>query len=1053
MDFKQLFQKYTHKVKSLWTNLKSHHYTEKAKSIWSTGKIQKSSRISYDVIWSVLLFFVVIAVIGGIFAGGVGAGYFASLVKDEPVRNYESMETDIYNYEETSSLYFAGEKYIGDIRSDIYREEVSLDNVSDVLKDAVIATEDEYFNKHEGIVPKAIVRAMVQQVTNSSTQSGGSTLTQQLVKNQILTNEVSFERKAKEILIALRLERFFEKDEILEAYLNIVPYGRDASGGNIAGIQTAAQGIFGIDASEANLAQAAYLAGLPQSPSAYTPFKNSGGLKSQEGLKPGINRMHSVLNRMYESDYISKEEYDKAMAYDITADFAEESQSPMDKYPYLTFETEDRASDIIMKHLAEEDGYSMEDLNNDDGLKEEYSMLADRALRQNGYQIHTTIDKETHDAFKETAQNYEYYGPDRTGYAEDPETGEQVEVTQPVQTGGILIENSSGRIISFVGGRNYNQDNQFNYATQAERSNGSTMKPILSYAPAFEKGVIQPGTPIADIPKTFAGGYTPGNYGSGYHGIVPARKALYNSYNIPAVDVYSRFYQQDAVSEFLEPMGITSIGDKEYANLSLALGATSTGVTVEENVNAFSTLGNNGKFADGYMIEKITDQDGNVIYEHKPDPVNVFSPETSYLTLDIMRDVIDQGTGAYVNSQIKHSGVDWAGKTGTSQKYKDAWFVGVNPNVSMGVWLGYEEGKSIRCPSCSLSYSQRTQKLWAELINAASDINPDLVAPDKNFERPDGIVSRSYCAISGMLPSDLCKEAGLVQTDLFNAKYVPTEVDDSLISGGSYVTVDGKSVQAGSKTPQEFVEGDGLTFNPEFLERKGYDQLSDLSMLFPRTNRGAWENIGLPQSDISSSSIEDDGENPAAPGDVSSSGNTLSWSSSGSNDTVGYRIYSAGSTDGSFSRVGSTTGTSFTAPNNNAVYHVKTVDYFGLESSASNVVEVGNASGSEDNSEEDNDDSGGDSGSEDNSESNNDNGNSEENNNNNNNEEDNENGGSGSDDTDSDSNSDGSTEDDNGNGSSESGGGGGGSGDGDSEGDNDGSNNSEAGDNSSDSNN
>ncbi|SFB36879.1 penicillin-binding protein [Lentibacillus halodurans] len=960
MDFKQLFQKYIHKFKSLWGRLKSHQYVEKARSIWGTGTIQKSSRISYDVIWSILLFFLIIGVVGGFFAGGVGAGYFASLVKDEPIRDYESMEQDIYNYEETSSLFFADEKYIGDIRSEIYREEVELKNVSDVLKDAVIATEDEYFNEHEGIVPKAIVRAVVQQVTSASTQSGGSTLTQQLVKNQILTNEVSFERKAKEILIAMRLERFFEKDQILEAYLNIVPYGRDASGGNIAGIQTAAQGIFGIDASEVNLAQAAYLAGLPQSPSSYTPFENSGGLKDKEGLQPGINRMHSVLNRMYESNYITKEQYDEAMDYDLTADFTEESQSPIEKYPHLTFEAEDRASDIIMEHLAEEDGYSMDDLNNDEELKEEYSILADRALRRNGYQIHTTIDKETHDAFKKIAQNYEHYGPDWTGLVEDSETGEQVKDTQQIQTGGILIENASGRIISFVGGRNFDEDNQFNYATQATRSNGSTMKPILVYAPAFEKGIIQPGTPIADVPRTF-GDYTPGNYGGGYHGLVSARTALYNSYNIPAVDVYNRFNAQDPVSEFLEPMGITTIGENEYAHQSLGIGGTSDGVTVEENVNAYTTLGNQGQFADGYMIEKITDQDGNAIFEHESDPVDVFSPETAYLTLDIMRDVIDQGTGTYLQSQIKHGGVDWAGKTGTSQDYKDAWFVGVNPNVSMGVWIGYDDENSIQCPSCSLSYSQRTQKLWAELVNTASDINPDLVAPEKSFERPDGIVSRSYCATSGKLPSDLCEEAGLVQTDLFNAKHVPTEEDDSLIRG-SYVMVNGRAVIAGENTPDEFVEGDGLTFNPEFLERNGYDQVGDLSILFPRTNREAWEKIGLPQSEVSNDVIEDDGEDPAAPGSVSESGGELSWNSSNSNDVVGYRIFRANNPDSSFNLVGSTTGTSFNVPDNNAVYHVKAVDYFGLESSASNEVVAGDVSNADEDSEsdQDNGDSGGD---------------------------------------------------------------------------------------------
>ncbi len=203
----------------------------------------------------------IIGVIGGIFVGGIGLGYFASLVHDEPLRSEASMADDIYNYSETSSIYFANDVYLGDIRSDLYREEVKLDNISPTLVDAVIATEDEYFHEHEGVVPKAILRATAQEFLNSSVQTGGSTLTQQLIKNQILTDEVSFDRKAKEILLAMRLENYFTKDEIIEAYLNIIPYGRNSSGRNIAGIQTASKGIFGVNASELTLPQAAYLAG------------------------------------------------------------------------------------------------------------------------------------------------------------------------------------------------------------------------------------------------------------------------------------------------------------------------------------------------------------------------------------------------------------------------------------------------------------------------------------------------------------------------------------------------------------------------------------------------------------------------------------------------------------------------------------------------------------------------------------------------------------------------------------------------------------------------
>ena len=206
----------------------------------------------------------------------------------------------------------------------------------------------------------------------------------------------------------MRLERFFEKDEILEAYLNIVPYGRDASGNNIAGVETASQGIFGISANELSLPQAAYLAGLPQSPSAYTPFKNDGSLKSKEHLQLGINRMKFVLKRMYESNDITKKEYDEAINYDITKDFTKGSVSPIEKYPYLTFEVEARASEILMKQLAKKDGYTMKDLQKNADLKKDYREKADRDLRVNGYHIHTTINKDIYDAMQKVAKEFPY---------------------------------------------------------------------------------------------------------------------------------------------------------------------------------------------------------------------------------------------------------------------------------------------------------------------------------------------------------------------------------------------------------------------------------------------------------------------------------------------------------------------------------------------------------------------------------------------------------------------------------------------------------------------
>lgn len=948
MTFKELLQKYRKK------------FTE----IWHTGKIQRRSRITYDIVWNTILFVSVVIFIGVLFGAGVGAGYFASLVKDEPIRTYTSMEKDIYNVEETSKLYFAGDVYIGDVRSDLHREKVALKDISPTLIKAVIATEDEYFYEHQGVVPKAIVRAILQEAVNSDTKSGGSTLTQQIIKNQILTNEVSFDRKAKEILLALRLERFFDKDEILESYLNIIPYGRDAAGDNIAGIQTASNGVFGIDAKELTLPQAAFLAGLPQSPSAYTPFSNDGGLKEEKDLQLGVQRMKTVLKRMYDLDYIDKEEYDEAIDYDITADFRKKMPRSRDNYPALTEEIQKRAKDILVEVLAEEDGYSLEDLDDDKKLNEEYKQLADRALEMNGYHIHSTINKDIFQAQQEVAKNFEHYGPDREVTVTDDETGETSSYMDPVQTGAMLIENKSGRIISFVGSREFTEKNQNNFATNTKRLAGSTIKPLLDYAPAMEKGVVQPGSVLPAYSKTFnvSGhkGYPVGNYGGGEYGLVSAREALAKSYNVPAVETYTRIINDDPnpAEEYLEKMGITSLTENDRNYLSLSLGSMDRGISVEENTNAFGTFANGGQFVDGYMIEKITTADGEIVYEHESEPVDVFSPQTAYLTIDMMRDVLSYGTAASLKPRLKYQAVDWAGKTGTSDDYKDAWFIGTNPNVTFGTWIGYDSNLSLDyCPGCSLTYSQRNQALWAELINAASEIDPDLLVPDEKFEQPDGIVSKSYCEVSGMLPSELCEKAGLISTDIYNEEFVPSETDDSLISGsGSYVTVNGKTVPAGSKTPGEFLQGgsgSGLAFNPDWLKRNGYDEVDDLTKLYPRTNREAWEKIGISSTGkSSSSSVEDTGNDPAAPNSLSQSGDNLSWQQPDNTNVVGYRIYKASESDGSFSVAGSTTSTSFSI-DGNGVYHVKAVDYFGRESSASSEVTVGNSSSSKNNEPKD----------------------------------------------------------------------------------------------------
>ncbi len=903
-----------------WKNALNHF-----KNFFTNKRTLKGARLTYEVTWNVTLLFIIITVVGGAFGLGIGAGYFASLVKDEPIRPYTTMQKDIYNYEETSELFFANNEYLGKVPTDLEREEVKIKDVSPYLKDAVIATEDENFYTHNGVVPKAIFRALFQEVANSSTQSGGSTLTQQLIKNQILTNEVSFERKAKEILLALRLEKFFEKDEILEAYLNVSTLGRNSSGRNIAGVQSAANGIFGVDAKDLTLPQAAFIAGLPQSPFGYTPFTQEGKLK--KNLEPGLNRMKTVLNRMYDQKKISKQEYDTAMKYDITKDFIGPQKNPIEDYPAVMIEIQQRSIEIIAELLAKEDGYTKEDLQEDDVLAEQYTTLADRQIHQNGYKIHSTINKKIYDIQQKTVKNFSLFGPDKKQQVIDPETKEKVTIMEPVETGAILIENKTGAIISFVGGRDYNRE-ATNHATRSVRPNGSTMKPLLVYGPAIELGTLSPGSVLPDVPLRLnpskPGSIWPNNYDSRFHGLVTARYALQQSYNVPAVKAYIDILPQKPI-KFLEKMGVSSLTPADASNRATAIGGLEDGITVEENTNAFSTFANSGKFIDAYMIDKIEDKDGNVIYQHDVKPVDVFSPQTAYLTLDMMRDVMNRGTAAAVNSRLKFNS-DWAGKTGTAQNFTDSWLVATNPNVTFGVWTGYDTPKSLE--TSGLSYSKRNNYLWADLLNAAYDVAPDLVAPSKSFKMPGGIVRQSVCSISGLLPSEGCSKAGLVTTDLFKSGTVPSKRDDSLVAG-KYVKIGDKKYMALDSTPSEFAEP-GLMLNPDYIEKLFGIRISDPSIL--SENNQKLKNLIIP-----SNKIEENGKTPS-PLKINLKGDTITWSKHSEKDVIGYRVYKNGKKVKSLK-----TANTLSFKGGNGKYIVKAVDIAGKESKASNEVVIGNS--------------------------------------------------------------------------------------------------------------
>ena len=533
-----------------------------------------------------------------------------------------------------------------------------------------------------------------------------------------------------------------------------------------------------------------------------------------------------------------------------------------------------------------------------------------------------------YDALNTAAEKYKYYGHTYTSKKTNDDGQEEI-VQEPVQVGSVLMENATGKILAFVGGRDYKVE-ALNHATQGRRSNGSTMKPLLVYAPALEYGTIGAGSPVADVKFVRRDGYAPTNFtATDERGIMPAREALAYSQNLPALRLYDAILDRKPAT-FLQQMGFQKLSDDDFTNLSTSIGGLTNGTTVEENTNAYATLANKGQFIDGYMIEKIEDLDGNVIYEHKAEATPVFSEETAYMVTDMLRDTLKYGTGTRAKSMLSFSS-DFAAKSGTSQKFKDMWFMGYNPNITLGVWMGYDTPRTLKTfTGTYYEPSVRVNMLWATLMNAAYTVNPELIDAPESFKQPKGVVKASFCGISGLALSESCSAAGLGRSDLFNRKFLPKGVDNSFSSGGAVVMINGVAYQALSSTPKEFITNAGYGLSADFAKRMLGRLGGDATKLLPK-------NSSLTVSGLSGAKFEADGSAPAAVS-ASISGSTMSRSASGSNDVVGYRVYDV--TDGGRSIVKSVVssgGRSITVPAGKT-YIAVAVDITGLESSASNSV-------------------------------------------------------------------------------------------------------------------
>jgi len=571
---------------------------------------------------------------------------------------YEEISLDadkLINYKpETSSIIYDrnGEK-LAYVFKDQHRLYASYDEIPGVLVEGLVAMEDTQFFEHNGVNPDAILRAIVKDIQAGSFVEGGSTLTQQLIKNKVLSNEKKLARKIKEAILALKIEHELSKEDIIERYLNEISYGN-----NYFGVKTAANGYFHKELNELTLKEAAILVGLPNAPSYYNPLKH---------YKRALDRANNVLYRMKSIGWITQSDYLKAV-----------KESPE---IYKTSLTQNIAPSIV-----------------DEVLRRFKGKLGD--IRTGGYQIYTTVDMKQQAIAKEAIEFAYKKALDK--YQEKAETS-------TLNAALVAVESKTGDILAMVGGVDYDKS-AYNRVTQSKRQPGSAFKPFI-YQTALDMG-YNPASPLTDLARTFQYYYqgkpkiwAPKNYEHDFKGFIPLREALVHSRNLATINLVADL----GVSTIRKRLAFLDVPHIPR-DMSIALG--NLGLSPLKMAQIFSVFANEGHMIEPRLVSKIISKEGAVIYETRPKEIEDFTtPEQAYLMTDILEDVVKRGTGR--NAGVE--GIELAGKTGTTNDNIDAWFCGYSPTIETIVWFGRDDnmpigrkatGGAIAAPAFSFYYKK-----------------------------------------------------------------------------------------------------------------------------------------------------------------------------------------------------------------------------------------------------------------------------------------------------------------------------------------------------------
>ncbi len=692
---------------------------------------------------------------------GAVVGIAKAFVDTAPTLDLAALDAQ----DKTSFIYDSQGNLITDYKGTEDRIMVSIDEIPEMLQNAFIAVEDARFYEHNGVDVKRIVGALVANFTSGSTQ-GGSTITQQLIKQTVLSSEQSYKRKLQEAYLAMELETRYTKKQILESYLNTIFLG-----GSYYGVRVAAYGYFGKSLDQLTLRECAMLAGLTRSPNYYNPRSNFYTRNTEGSSTPDItnNRTDYVLRQMRENGLITAQQYNAALDRS-TASVLEKSPASTDMYAYPHY-VEYAISDVVDTFL---------DLNGlEDTSANRYAM--ENKLRTGGYSVYLCLDTEIQEIVEDTLANWSSYprlrDPSDKVYQSRNSDGTYTEIEQP-QAAACVFDYRTGELKAIVGGR-YKPTTRktLNRASGMTMPVGSSIKPLTVYAPAIDLGA-SPASIAYNMPVPISGWKDssgkdswPKNYGGGgYKGPQSFRSALRNSYNTAAAQILMTYVGVSRSVEYLHLMGIP---DKNINADPFGLALGSSGLTPVQMAVAFGTIANKGVYQQPLSFSRIVDSNGNVVVDmhQQQDRHQVFKPSTAYLVVDMLKEAVQSGTGtkAKISSQVV------AGKTGTNSDSKGVFFAGMTGWYSGSVWIGHDNYKALSSKATGGNAAAPLWQSFMEKIHKAKNLDSreiiDGTPSDYNLVRV------TTCGVSGQLATDACYNdvnGYKTITDYWSADSVPT---------------------------------------------------------------------------------------------------------------------------------------------------------------------------------------------------------------------------------------------------------------------------------------